>query len=97
MFTNFAVIRDPLLFWSCYDSTLAFEDRVQIYLRIALLIWWLAAKNIKLIELYRRNPWDIRFMLVSTLFVYFHSYIKINALFILSEVRYILSISMPGI
>lgn len=86
MFTNFAIIRDPLLFWSFYDSISALEDRVQVSLRIAFLIWWLAAKNIKLIELYKRNFWDIRFMLVSTLFVYFHSYIKINALFTLSEV-----------
>jgi len=86
MFTNFAIIRDPLLFWSCYDSTLSCEDRVKISFRVAFLIWWLAAKNIKLIGLYKRNVWDIQFLPVSILFGYFHSYIKIHALFTLSEV-----------
>jgi hypothetical protein len=86
MFTNFAIIRDPLLFWSCYNSTLSFKDRVKVTLRIAFLIWWLAAKNIKLLGLYKRNIWDIRFMPVSILFTYFHSYIKAQALLTLSEV-----------
>lgn len=86
MFTNFAFIRDPLLFWSCYNSTSSFEDRVKVALRVTFLIWWLAAKNIKLLGLYRRNIWDIRFMPVSILFTYFHGYIKAQALFSLSEV-----------
>jgi hypothetical protein len=86
MFTNFAFIRDPLLFWSCYNSTSIFENRVRVTLRVAFLIWWLAAKNIKLAGLYKRNIWDIRFMPVSILFTYFHSYIKAQALFSLSEV-----------
>jgi hypothetical protein len=86
MFTNFAIVRDPLLFWSCYDSTSSFEDRVKISLRVAFFIWWLATKNIKLIGLYKRNVWDIQFMPVSILFTYFHSYIKAQALFTLSKV-----------
>jgi hypothetical protein len=86
MFTNFAFIRDPLLFWACYNSTSSCEDRVKVTLRVTFLIWWLAAKNIKLMGLYRRNIWDIRFMPVSILFTYFHSYIKAQALFSLSEV-----------
>jgi hypothetical protein len=86
MFTNFAIIRDPLLFWSCYESTLSFEGYVKISLRIAFFIWWLAAKNIKLVGLYKRNIWDIRFIPVSILFTYFHSFIKAQAFFTLSEV-----------
>jgi hypothetical protein len=85
MFINFAFIHDPLLFWLCYNSTSTFEDRVRVTL-VAFLIWWLATKNIKLLGLYKRNIWDIRFILVSILFTYFHSYIKAQAVFSLSEV-----------
>ncbi|KAL5313002.1 hypothetical protein ACEPPN_019428 [Leptodophora sp. 'Broadleaf-Isolate-01'] len=60
--------------------------RGKISLRVAFFFWWLAAKNIKLIGLYKRNIWDILFMPVSILFTYFHSYIKAQALFTLSEV-----------
>jgi hypothetical protein len=59
---------------------------LRVTLRVAFLIWWLAAKNIKLAGLYKRNIWDIRFMPVSILFTYFHSYIKAQAHFSLSEV-----------
>jgi hypothetical protein len=86
MFTNFAIIRDPLLFWSCYNSTSSFEGHLKMSLLVAFFIWWLTAKNIKLIGLYKRNIWDIRFMPVSILFTYVHSYIKAQALFTLSEV-----------
>jgi hypothetical protein len=86
MFTNFAIIRDPLLLWSCYNSTLSFEGRAKISLRAAFLIWWLVAKNIKLIGLYKRNIRDLRFIPVSTFFTYFHGYIKAQALFTLNEV-----------
>jgi hypothetical protein len=85
MFTNFAIIRDPLPFWPCYKSTLSFE--YQISLRVSFFIWWLATSNIKLIGLYQRNIRDLRFMPVSIFFTYFHSCIKIDALSALSEVR----------
>jgi hypothetical protein len=39
-----------------------------------------------LIGLYKRNIRDLRFIPVSIFFTYFHSYIKIDALFTLSEV-----------
>ncbi|CAL3963696.1 unnamed protein product [Diplocarpon coronariae] len=68
--------------------TSIFENRVRVTLRVAFLIWWLTAKNIKLAGLYKRNIWDIRFMPVSILFTYFHSYIKAQALFSLSETNW---------
>jgi len=80
MFINFAVIVDPLLVLLCYQSTSSSQERVKVSLRVAFFVWWLASKNIKLIGLYKRNIWDIRFLPVFILFGSFHSFIKLWAL-----------------
>jgi hypothetical protein len=90
MFINFAVIVDPLLFWLCHRSTSSCEEGVKISLRVAFFSWWLASKNIKLIGLYKRNIWDIRFVPVSLSFGYVHSFIKAWGLFTLHQVWSIL-------
>ncbi|PMD18501.1 hypothetical protein NA56DRAFT_577033 [Hyaloscypha hepaticicola] len=35
-----------------------------------------SSKTVKLIGLFKRNPWDICFLLLSILFGYVHSFIK---------------------
>jgi hypothetical protein len=86
MFINFAIIVDPLLWWLCYQSTSSCEEQVKISLRVTFFAWWLVSKNIKLIGLYMRNIWEIRFLLVSIPFGYFHSFIKLWALCTLHKV-----------
>jgi hypothetical protein len=86
MFINFAIIVDPLLFWSCYQSTSSFDRVAKTYYRAAFWIWWLFTKTIKLVGLYKRNIWDIRFLPLSIFFGYFHSFIKGYALCTLGQV-----------
>jgi hypothetical protein len=44
-------------------------------------VWYLITKIIKRIGLFRRNPWDIMFLLVSIFFGFAHGIIKVIALF----------------
>jgi len=86
MFVNFAIGYDPLLVWKCYQSTSSLDGPAKAYCRAAFWIWLFMTKNVKLIGLYKRNIWDIRFVPVSILFGYFHSFIKFYALFTLDQV-----------
>jgi hypothetical protein len=86
MFINFAVIVDFLLILLCCQSTSSSQERVKVSLRVGFFVWWLASKNVKLIGLYKRNIWDIRFLPVSILFGYFHTFIKLWACFTLHKV-----------
>ncbi|KAF8846901.1 hypothetical protein BDZ45DRAFT_709871 [Acephala macrosclerotiorum] len=85
MFTNFAIIVDPLLFWSYYESTSSFDKLSKASYWAVFLIWWLTTKNIKLIGLYKRNIRDVWFLPVFILFGYSHSFIKLYAFITLGQ------------
>lgn len=57
-------------------------------------LWWVAflvhyglSKTVKLIPHLMRNPGDVRFVIVSVLFGYFHNLIKLYGFITVTEVR----------
>jgi hypothetical protein len=87
MFTNFAIVIDPLLFYWCYKLTLSCDERARTALRLSFVVWWLITKNVKLVGLYRRNIRDVWFLPLSIFFGYFHSFIKLYAALSLDQVK----------
>lgn len=79
---------DPLLFALLHFSTRASQNHF-IYMCL-LFVWVLLSKVIKLIPLFRRNPRDIRYIPVSILFGWFHSFIKLYAALTLNNVCFTL-------
>ena len=89
MFINFAAA-DLLLIplWDYFTSSL--ETRGKILMGVAFFTWWLFTKNVKLLRLYKRDIWDIRFLPVSILFGWFHGGIKLHAALTLDQVLFVL-------
>lgn len=57
---------------------------------MAELVWMFGfTKVVKLVGLFRRNPRDLVYLPVSIAFGYFHSLIKLYALFTLDMVRWL--------
>jgi len=89
MFINFApadLLLIPL--WDYFSSS--FETRGKILIGVAFFTWWLFTKNVKLLGLYKRDIWDIRFLVVSILFGWCHAGIKLYAACTLDKVLFIL-------
>ena len=89
MFINFApadLLHVPL--WYYFASSL--ETRGKILMGVAFFTWWLFTKNIKLLGLYKRDIWDIRFLPVSILFGWYHTVRKLNAAYTLDKVLFVL-------
>lgn len=90
MYINFApadLLHIPL--WHYFASSL--ETRGKILTGVAFFTWWLFTKNVKLLGLYKRDIWDIRFLPVSILFGWYHAVRKLNAACTLNKVLFVLS------
>jgi cellulose synthase/poly-beta-1,6-N-acetylglucosamine synthase-like glycosyltransferase len=82
-FVNLALFYDSALFVTLYFSS--FETRSAM--------WWLggllfASKLIKPLPHYMRNPRDLVYLPFGILFGYYHSFIKLNALFTCTNVAW---------
>ncbi|KAL2270731.1 hypothetical protein VTJ83DRAFT_102 [Remersonia thermophila] len=75
--TNFALFTDGGLLWLFRRSSWC-TSPTQLY---ALALWILLTKTVKVFDYFRRNPRDIPLFPVYVLFAYFHSLIKLYALF----------------
>jgi hypothetical protein len=92
MYINFApadLLYVPL---SDYFAS-SLETRGKILTGVAFFTWWLFTKNVKLIRLYKRDIWDIRFSLVSILFGWYHIVIKLKAACNLHKVLLVFSLT----
>ncbi|EFW98977.1 polysaccharide synthase [Grosmannia clavigera kw1407] len=83
-FTSLAFVVDPLLLYSCWRAT---GDWDAISRKNALWAQFLFmfgfTKVVKLMGLFLRNPSDIKYLIVSIIFGYFHGLVKVYALFTL--------------
>lgn len=79
-FTNFALITDPLLMYLMTRTSWYKQADHAYVLLIALALWILLTKLVKVWPYYARHPQDIVFFPVYLLFAYFHSCIKLYAL-----------------
>jgi hypothetical protein len=82
-FTSLTIIFDPLILLLTYFAAPTSENYSSWFFIYLQLIFMFCIKNVKLIGLYRRNPIDVIYFPVSFLFGYFHSLIKVYALFTL--------------
>lgn len=88
-FTSLAFVVDPLLLYSCWRATGDWDPvSRENALWAQFLFMFGFTKVVKLMGLFLRNPSDIKYLIVSVVFGYFHGLIKVYALFTLRMVRY---------
>lgn len=76
MFFNFAALMDSALILTLSGSPWGSPSRV-----LGSYVWILATKVVKLIPHFKRHPTDVIFFGPYVLFAYYHSWIKMRALF----------------
>ncbi|KAI0108954.1 polysaccharide synthase [Nemania sp. FL0031] len=80
-FTSLAFVVDPLLLLSVWWGSEGWDMDIRRRLFWSQFIFMFAyTKVVKLIGLFRRQPSDVKFLVVSILFGYFHGLIKLYAL-----------------
>lgn len=86
-FTSLAFLVDPLLLASLWWATAEWDPEARNTAFWAQFIFMFAfTKVVKLIGLFRRNPSDLKYLVVSIVFGYFHGLIKLYALLTLNMV-----------
>jgi hypothetical protein len=93
-FTSLSFVFDPLIIWLTIKATAQYTPEVQFWALVAQVSFMGVSKVVKLIGLFRREPWDVVFLPVSILFGYFHGWIKLYALVTLRMVCLFLQV-MP--
>ncbi|KAK3497202.1 nucleotide-diphospho-sugar transferase [Neurospora hispaniola] len=80
-FTNFALFTDAALVYLFTQSSWYFDAAEPKYALAALLSWIIFTKTIKVFRYFSTYPQDIWLFPAYVLFAYFHSFIKLWALF----------------
>ncbi|KAH7389177.1 nucleotide-diphospho-sugar transferase [Cadophora sp. MPI-SDFR-AT-0126] len=79
-FTSLSVAFDPWIIWCTHKAAHNLPGNGYYYAMWAQIIFMFAfIKVIKLVGLFRREPFDIIFLPLSVMFGYFHGFIKIYA------------------
>ncbi|KXX76727.1 Hyaluronan synthase 2 [Madurella mycetomatis] len=84
-FTSLAFVFDPAILYSCWRATESWVYTNRLALLRAEIIFKFGFTKVKLTGLFRKRWTDIRFLPASILFGYFHGFIKLYALFTLSQ------------